>query len=340
MLEYKKDDLKATLVLLPTLLLTTVFMIYPIIRAFLMAFMDGYTYGAARGSTFVYNWFEHFGKTIETVDSLGNKTTFRIGIGIESFKHIWTDKTFLTSLGNTALIVVISVPLTIMVALFITVALNGIKKGQGVFQTIYFLPYVTNTIAVGLTFAAIFGSSSGLINSLRIGLGKEAIPWVNRVILDNGESRIPKYMAGFLVIIIHSLWHGLAFKIMVFLSGMQSIDKQYYQSAQIDSTPRERVFRRITVPLLSPMISYISITSFIGAFKVYTSVLALFNGKMGTDDNPDRYLTIVGYVYKWVGRSDEVNGQPRAAAASISLFIIIMIITIIQQQISKRKVHY
>lgn len=338
MLEYKKDDLKATLVLLPTLILTTVFMIYPIVRAFLMAFMDGYTLGASRGNPFVHNWFEYFGKTVIVNTAEGEMKT-HIGIGIESFLYIWQDKRFLRSLGNTALIVIVSVPLTIMIALFITVALNGIKRGQGVFQTIYFLPYVTNTIAVGLTFSAIFGSSSGLINSLRISLGYDPIPWVNRVII-NGKSVIPKYFSGLLVIIIHSIWHGIAFKIMVFLSGMQSIDKQYYQSAQIDSTPRERVFRRITIPLLSPMISYISITSFIGAFKVYTSILALFNGQMGTDSDPSQYETIVGYVYKWIARSDGINGQPRAAAASISLFVIIMIITIIQQQISKRKVHY
>ena len=300
MLEYKKDTWKAVVSLAPTLLLMAVFTFWPIINAVRMSFMQNYEMAT--------NKFE--------------------GLGLVNYTSVLTDPTFLLGLKNTIWMVVISVPLTILIGLLIAVALNSIKKLQGVFQTIFFLPYVTNTIALGLVFSTLFHQYNGLINKL---FG-ENLSWVGA-----GAT----WGRAMIVLTLYTVWNGLAFKIIVFLSGLQSIDKQYYQAAQIDSASKWTVFRRITVPLLSPMILYITITSFIGAFKAYSSVISIFNNGStvyGPNSEPDLLITVVGYIYNMMYDAGMPLGK--AAAGSIILFGIIMLITLVQTQVSKKRVHY
>lgn len=352
MLEYKDDKWKALLALAPTLILMMVFTFYPIINTFFMSFMEGYTFGVwydvvdELGDVTTTGWLTNFGKTLieDRYDGSGNfLETIRVhyGLGFNNFVTIFKDPKFIKSLKNTALMVVISVPVSVIIALLIAVALNGIKKFQGFFQTIFFLPYVTNTIALGMVFSALFSTKAGLVNSAIMSLGGNMIAWINPL----GQSLLPTYATTMFVLMIYTIWNGLAFKILVFLSGMQSIDKQYYQAAQIDATPRWRVFRKITVPLLSPMIAYITITSFIGAFKAYSSVVALFNGRFGpiSADEPnstEMLITIVGYTYKKLDRMTEQDQLAMASASALVLFAIIMLITLVQLWVSKKKVHY
>lgn len=309
MLEYKKDTWKAVVSLAPTLVLMAIFIFWPIINAVRLSFMNGYAI---------------------VFDTAGH--TFKLGV--ENYVTIFKDPIFWTALRNTGIMVIISVPLTIVIGLLIAVALNSIKKLQGVFQTIFFLPYVTNTIALGLVFSTLFNQKYGLINKL---LNDDTIFWINGI----GE---PNYWRAILVLTLYTVWNGLAFKIIVFLSGLQSIDKQYYQAAQIDSASRWTTFRRITVPLLSPMILYITITSFIGAFKGYSSVVSIFNTTtstgpgMGPAADTNLLITVVGYIYNTMYTSLMPIGK--AASASIILFIIIMLITLVQMQVSKKRVHY
>lgn len=310
MLEFKNDTWRAVIALLLPMGLLAVFTFWPIVNAVRMAFMNGYTMWPGE-----YN-----------------------GIGIDNFIQIVSpgedgllaafsnDNSFWASLLNTFYIVIITVPLTIIIGLMIAVGLNSIKKLQKVYQTIFFLPYVTNTIALGLVFSALF-SRYGIINSV-FGLD---ISWVG--------SNATKF-TGIFVLAVYSVWNGLAFKIIVFLSGMQGIDKQYYQAAQIDSATKWQTFRKITVPLLSPMILYITITSFIGAFKTYSSVVSIFGtGSYGPGSNPNLLRTVVGYIYD---QMTPALGQPigLGAAGSLILFGIIMLITLVQMQVSKKRVHY
>lgn len=298
MLEYKKDGWKAALSLAPALILLSVFTFWPIINAVRMAFMNDYSMSSGRWD----------------------------GIGIRNFIYIFKDPTFWVALKNTCIMVFISVPITIILGLLISVGLNSIKKLQSTFQTIFFLPYVTNTIALGLVFGAMFHQYDGFINQLF----NLTTSWIGA-----GAT----YTNAMVVLMIYTVWNGLAFKIIVFLSGLQSIDKQYYQAAQIDATPRGRVFRKITVPLLSPMILYITITSLIGAFKAYSSVISIFGtGKYGPGSDPKLLITVVGYVYEKLWESGVPLGE--AAAGSLILFAIIMAITVVQLQVSKRRVHY
>lgn len=340
MLEYKDDKWKALLALAPTLLLMIVFTFYPIFNTILNAFMEGYTYGVWHDTESALGWLDHFGETIiqNSYNSNGEligTTTQYVGIGLGNFQTIFKDPTFLKALKNTSIMVFVSVPLTVIIGLLISVALNGIKKAQPVFQTIYFLPYVTNSIALGLVFSVLFGSKNGLINSVIELFGGEKISWITPF---NGQN--PTYFTCLFVLMVYTVWNGLAFKILVFLSGMQSIDKQYYQAAQIDATPRWRVFLKITVPLLSPMIAYITITSFIGAFKAYSSVIAVFNGYYGPRSQPDMLITMVGYTYDKLGLMSNTGQISRACASALILFAIIMAITVVELWVSKKKVHY
>ncbi len=298
MLEYKKDGWKAAISLAPGMILLAIFTFWPILNAFRMAFMNDYSMSSGKWD----------------------------GVGIRNFIYIFKDPNFWMALKNTSIMVFISVPITIILGLLISVGLNSIKKLQSTFQTVFFLPYVTNTIALGLVFGAMFHQYDGFINQIF----DKNISWIGA-----GAS----YTNAMIVLMIYTVWNGLAFKIIVFLSGLQSIDKQYYQAAQIDATPRGRVFRKITVPLLSPMILYITITSLIGAFKAYSSVISIFGtGKYGPGADPKLLITVVGYVYEKLWASGVPLGE--AAAGSLILFIIILAITLVQLQVGKKRVHY
>lgn len=304
-----KHQWKAWLYLSPAIALLLVFTVWPIINTVAMAF---------------------------TVESTGM-------IGIDNFVRVIKYKDFFKCLTNTALLCVLTVPLSTILALLIAVALNSIKPLQKVLQTIFFLPYVTNSIAIGMVFAAMFnivGSflgtenelivTAGIVNNIIEFFGGKRVNWIN-----SGSS----YTANIVVMTIYIVWNALPFKILVLLGGLQSISKQYYDAAKVDGTPRRRVFTRITVPLLSPMLAYVVITGFIGGFKEYSSIVGIFGEQMGPPDDAigsGRLNTMVGFIY------DSLKGdhQGRASAAALILFGIILVVTMINMQVSKKKVHY
>ncbi len=302
----RQSNLKAWLYLLPAMALLLVFTFYPLFNAFYLAFLRDYSY---------------LNRTAEGYTLFGN------------FIDVIKDVNFKTAMKNTSIIVFVSVPISVMVALFVSVALNSIKKFQGMFQTIFFLPYVTNAIAIGMAFAFIFHQDYGLFN-LFLGLfGVDPVNWVGL-----GAS----WSSAMFALLVYTVWGGLAFKIMVFLAGLQNIDKQYYDAARVDSTPKWRVLSRITVPLLSPMIAYITITSFIGAFKAYRTIIGMFGPTLRPPGtlSKDSLITIVGLVYDAISQADAVGKISQAAAASIILFLITLSFTGIQMVISKKRVHY
>jgi len=264
--------------------------------------------------------------------------TFNFGIG--NFTKVLEYKKFTTTLYNTILLCVLTVPISTILALLIAVALNSIKPLQRTLQTIFFLPYVTNSIAIGMVFAAMFnivGSfygtpneivvTAGIINNVIEFFGGKHINWINA-----GSS----YWANITVMVVYIVWNALPFKILVLLGGLQSINKQYYDAAKVDGTSRRRIFSRITVPLLSPMLAYVVITGFIGGFKEYTSIVGIFGEKMGPPDDAGRLNTMVGFIYD----SLETNRQGLASAAALILFGIILVVTMVNMQVSKKRVHY
>ena len=304
-----KQQWKAWLYLAPAIVLLLIFTVWPIINTVRLAFLEGYnaleaTWGA----------------------------TYKIGIG--NFIDVLGYDDFITCLVNTILLTLLTVPISTILALLIAVALNSIKPLQKVLQTIFFLPYVTNSIAIGMVFAAMFniiglrpdGSNAdtwGIINNIIMFFGGDPINWINA---QSG------YWANMAVMTVYIVWNALPFKILILLGGLQSINKQYYDAARVDGTPRRRVLTRITVPLLSPMIAYVVITGFIGGFKEYSSIVGIFGEGMGPND----LNTMVGYIYKTL----ETSKQGVASAAALILFGIILVVTLINLQVSKKKVHY
>ncbi len=310
-----KHQWKAWLYLAPAIVLLLVFTVWPIFNTVRMAFLEGYSgLKAAAGATFEF--------------------------GLGNFEKVLDYKKFTTTLYNTILLCVLTVPISTVLALLIAVALNSIKPLQRTLQTIFFLPYVTNSIAIGMVFAAMFnivGSfygtpneivvTAGIINNVIEFFGGEHINWINA-----GSS----YWANMTVMVVYIVWNALPFKILVLLGGLQSINKQYYDAAKVDGTSRRRIFSRITVPLLSPMLAYVVITGFIGGFKEYTSIVGIFGEKMGPPDDAGRLNTMVGFIYD----SLETNRQGLASAAALILFGIILVVTMINMQVSKKRVHY
>ena len=307
-----KNNLKGWLYLLPAILFLGVFMVYPLIDVIVYSFEEGYNFAS---QTYT-------------------------GTGTYNYSYVLRDPYFTQALKNTFIIVIITVPLSTGFALLISVGLSSIPKLRELFQTIFFLPYVTNSIAIGMVFAAMFnivGSFLGTQNELIVTagivtnviefFGGSPVNWINA-----GST----YWANMTVMIIYIVWNALPFKILILLGGLQSINKQYYDAARVDGTSRTRVFTRITVPLLSPMIAYVVITGFIGGFKEYTSIVGIFGAKMGPVDDAGRLNTMVGYIYD----SLERNTQGRASAAALILFAIILVCTLINLGVSKKRVHY
>ena len=308
-----KQQWKAWLYLSPAIVLLLVFTVWPIINTVRLAFLEDYNaLGALLG------------------------TTYNVGFG--NFVEVLTYDDFLVCLKNTVLLTFLTVPLSTLLALLIAVALNSIKPLQKVLQTIFFLPYVTNSIAIGMVFAAMFNiiglrpgggnaDTWGIINNIIMFFGGDPINWIN------AQS---SYAANMAVMTVYIIWNALPFKILILLGGLQSINKQYYDAARVDGTSRKRVFARITVPLLSPMLAYVIITGFIGGFKEYSSIVGIFGEKMGPVGAPYSLNTMVGYIYEEL--PDMNYGV--ASAAALVLFVIILIVTMINSAVSKRSVHY
>lgn len=295
----KSGNIKGWFYLLPAILFLGVFMVYPLVDVFVYSFEEGY--------------------------NSASQTYF--GTGGYNYAYVLHDPYFLQAVKNTFILVIITVPLSTGIALLISVGLNSIKPLRNLLQTIYFLPYVTNTLAVGLVFMILFKKtpySDGLINLLIKLFGGSAVDFIDG-----------PYWAKMFVLCFYTIWVVMPFKILILTSALASVNQEYYNAARVDGTSKFRTFLRITLPMISPMIFYLIITGFIGAFKAYSDVVALF----GTDLNAAEMNTIVGYIYDML--YGDSGGYPSyASAAAIILFAIILTITCINLLVSRKKIHY
>ena len=292
----KNNHWKAWLYLTPVLLFLGFFMIYPLVDVLIYSFEEGF--------------------------NSVSQTSY--GAGLYNFSYVLHDTYFLQAVKNTLILVIVTVPLSTLLALLISIGLSSIKKLRELFQTIFFLPYVTNTLAVGLVFMVLFKKTEytdGLVNLFLKLFGSGPIDFING-----------PYWAKLFVLCFYTIWVVLPFKVLVLTSSLASVNDEYYKAARIDGASPSKMFFRITLPSISPMIVYLVITGFIGAFKAYSDAVALF----GTDLNASGMNTIVGYVYDML--YGEGGGYPSyAAAAALILFAIVLTITIINLRISRRK---
>lgn len=308
-----RNSVGGWLFVLPALILMAVFTFYPIVSSLVYAFLNGYKGGVINDN---------------------------LTVGFENFKAVIMSETgtgsinFVTALDNTLFFAVVSVPISTLLALFIAVALNSIKALQRAYQTVLFLPYLTNALSMGAVFATFFqvigtpkqiakGTASyGIFNNM---LSLFGIPWQNWLDIGNPWGNR-------LVVVIYSIWSGLPFKILILFSALQSVNKQYYDAAKIDGASKHTTLWKVTVPLISPMLAYLIITGMMGGLKAYSSIVGIW----GEDMNFGEMGTMVGYIYACIGTND--TGY--AAAGSLILFGIIMIFTGINLFVSKKKVHY
>lgn len=290
---------KGWLYLLPTGVFIAFFLIYPLVDVFVYSFEEGY--------------------------NSASQTFF--GVGLYNYSYVLHDPYFLQALKNTFVLVIVTVPLSTGLALLISVGLSSIGRLRKLFQTVYFLPYVTNTLAVGLVFMILFKKTAytdGLVNLMLHWFGGPSVDFIDG-----------PHWAKMFVLCFYTIWVVLPFKILILTSALSSVDQTYYNAARVDGTSKLRIFTRITLPMISPMIFYLVITGFIGAFKAYSDAVALF----GTDLNAAEMNTIVGYIYDMLyGNS---GGYPSfASAAAILLFAIVLTITCINLTLSKKHIYY
>mgnify|MGYP000567937558 FL=1 len=295
----KENQIKGWLYLLPALLFLGFFLVYPLIDVFVYSFEEGYNFASQ-----TYN-----------------------GVGLYNFSYVLHDPYFLQAVQNTFLMVIITVPISTGLALLIALGLSSITPLRKLYQTVYFLPYVTNTLAVGLVFMILFKKtaySDGLVNLLINWFGGKSVDFIDG-----------PYWAKMFVMCFYVIWVVLPFKILLLTSALASVNQSYYNAARVDGTSKSRIFWRITLPMISPTVFYLIITGFIGAFKQYSDAVALF----GTDLNAAGMNTIVGYVYDMLyGNS---GGYPSyASAAAILLFVIVLTITVINLLFSRKHTHY
>ncbi len=297
--KFRDSSLKGWLYFLPAILFLGFFMVYPLIDVLVYSFEEGYNFASQ-------TYFD---------------------TGTYNYSYILHDPYFLQAVKNTFILVMITVPLSTGIALLISVGLSSITALRNFLQTIYFLPYVTNTLAVGLVFMILFKKtaySDGLVNLLINWFGGSSVDFIDG-----------PYWAKMFVLCFYTIWIVMPFKILILTSALASINQDYYNAARVDGTSKLRIFRRITLPMISPMIFYLIITGFIGAFKAYSDAVALF----GTDLNAAEMNTIVGYVYDML--YGDSGGYPSyASAAAVILFAIVLTITCINLLASKKKIHY
>ena len=299
MKKLRDSGLKGWLYLLPAILFLGFFMVYPLIDVFIYSFEEGY--------------------------NSASQTLY--GVGTYNYSYVLHDPYFLQALKNTFILVIITVPLSTGISLLISLGLVSIEKLRDLYQTIFFLPYVTNTLAVGLVFMILFKKtpySDGMVNLILNFFGMNSVDFIDG-----------PYWAKMFVLCFYTIWVVMPFKILILTSALASVNPQYYSAAKVDGTSRFRTFIKITLPMISPSLFYLIITGFIGAFKAYSDAVALF----GTDLNTAQMNTIVGYVYDMLyGNS---GGYPSyASAAAIILFVIVLTITCINLLVSKKHVHY
>ena len=295
----EENSKKGWLYLLPAGVFLGLFLVYPLIDVFIYSVEEGYNSASQTYS----------------------------GVGLYNFSYVLHDPYFLQALKNTFILVIITVPLSTGLALVISLALSSVQKLKDLFQTLFFLPYVTNTLAVGLVFMILFKKtpySDGLVNLLLSFFGMTPVDFIDG-----------PYWAKMFVLCFYTVWIVMPFKILILTSALASVNETYYNAARVDGTSKLRIFTKITLPMISPSIFYLIITGFIGAFKAYSDAVALF----GVNLNNAQMNTIVGYVYDML--YGDSGGYPSyASAAAILLFAIVLTITCINLLFSKKHVHY
>ena len=278
---------QAWLYLLPALIIIVIFHVYPLIKTFIISFEKG------------------------TLNNL-------VFDGIKNYQVVLADPKFHKAIINTTLYSFIVVPVGVIIAMAIALTIIEKIKYKDIFETIFFIPYLTSIIAVGIVFRFLLNKDYGFVNYI---LGFINVGPIN--FLDDPKMSM-------LTLIIFGIWQGLAFNIIILLSGLRNVDKNYYKVADMFGATKSEQFFRITLPQMIPILTFLLMVNFINAFKVYSQVFAIFNGKAGIADSA---TTAVFYIFNKF-YVEYRYGQGMAAA--VILFLLILLFTLIQNYVMKK----
>ena len=242
-------------------------------------------------------------------------------VGLNNFTALLADRHFTTALRNTTFYTATSVPLSLVLALGLALALNQTIRGISWIRTAYFLPVVTSTTAIALVWAWIYSPQDGLLNQALGTFGVQGQKWIS-----DPFWAMPSIVA-------MSVWQGLGTNVIIFLAGLQAIPSEYHDAASVDGAGRWARLRHVTLPLLTPSIFFTGILALIDSFQVFDQVYVLARPGRPTDAT----ITLVYFIYE-NGFQNFKMGY--AAAASGVLFLIVAVLTILYFRSQRRWVHY
>jgi len=302
------------LFILPALAIVVVFRLLPILQAARMS---------------LYRW------------SIAGALEF---IGLRNYLRIFIDPKFYQSLGNTFWYVLGVVPVTIVLALVFAQLLNRPIKGRGIFRTIYYLPMVTSIVAISVVWKWIFNPDRGLVNALLGVFGVHGLKWLNdsrgffEILLSPLGIHVSGFWAGpslaLVALIVMAVWYSLGYCIVIILASLQNVPRPYYEAARIDGAKGWRLFRHVTLPIISPAVFFLLVTQSIVAFNAFTPVYVMTQpagGPLGSTS------LVVYYLYE---QSFRLWNLGYANAIAFVLFILIFILTRVQKRFLEQRVYY
>lgn len=245
-----------------------------------------------------------------------------IFVGLENYVTLIHDPQVWYAVRNTLVYTCIVVPVTTVIALLLAVALNGKMKGKGIYRTIYFIPMVAAPAAVTMVWKWLYNNQYGLINHFLNSIGLDSVNWIDD----------PK--VAMISIAIIGIWSNIGYSMVLLLAGLQEIPRDYYEASNIDGASPVKQFFSITVPLVSPTLFFVLVTSIITAMQMFDVVYMML------DVTSPSYDSTVTLVYLFYNNSFKYSNKGYGSAIVMLLLVIIMIITVIQQKLQKKWVNY
>jgi multiple sugar transport system permease protein len=251
----------------------------------------------------------------------------RTFIGGENYARLWQDDVFQISLWNTFKYAIVYVPLSIVAALIVAVAIENTGIMRPFFRTVYFIPVVTSVIATGLIWSFLFQPSLGLFNQLlqMVGLPRQ------RFMLSPDQALY--------CVVIYALWKSLGINMVLFMAGLNAIDGSFSEAARVDGANGRQIFWRITLPLLRPTMVFVLITGIIDTLQVFGPIFVMTSQEANAMPGGPLNSTMVVAIYQWMIGFRELN-LGYASAVGIVLFVIILILTIFQIPLLRNRWEY
>lgn len=244
-------------------------------------------------------------------------------VGLANYVRLFQDEVFRRSLLNTAVYVLAGVPAQLALGLGAALLIHRVNRFQGFFRVLYFIPYITSTVAVAWVFRWMLMKNGGVVNEILRFFGCAQVNFL-------GDPDIAIFSVMGL-----AAWQGMGFAMLIFLAGLESIPKMFYEAGQIDGANRWHLFRHITLPLLNPTIVFLAVIGGIRYLQIFTEVVNMSSQGQGGPLNSTKSLVL--FIYQEAFKSFKMG---YASATTVVLFVIIMVLTMLQMKFLQRRIEY